>query len=132
LSWNVRQEKMPSPNEGQTTAGQDFVARIRPAGCVLFLVLAVLVAVICLTAGRTPIPDYTPPLSMEEYAQSPAALVQELEDNVFPALPDYTMSAQLQDGTVVITIDSDHFVAGRAAILRYFDEDLVTFQRDVQ
>jgi hypothetical protein len=123
---------MPSPNEGQATAGQDFVARIRPAGCFLFLALAVLVAAICLTAGKSPIPGYTPPLTMEDYASDPAALVQELEDNVIPALPDYTMSAALgEDGTVVVTIDSDHFVAGRAAILRYFDEDLVTFHRDV-
>jgi hypothetical protein len=123
---------MPSPNEGQTTAGQDFVARIRPAGCVLFVVLAVLMVAICLTAGKTPIPGYTPPLTMDEYAQNPAALVQELEDNVFPALPDYTMSAALEGNTVVITIDSDHFVVGRAAILRYFSQDVVTFQRDTQ
>jgi hypothetical protein len=99
---------------------------------VLFLALAVLVGAICLTAGKTPIPGYAPPLTMDEYAQNPAALVQELEDNVFPALPDYTMSAALEGDTVVVTIDSDHFVAGRAAILRYFSQDVLTFQRDTQ
>jgi hypothetical protein len=133
LKLNVRQQKMPQPNEGQTTAGQDFVSRIRPAGCALFLALAVLVGAICLTAGKDPIAGYTPPLTMEDYAADPAALVQELEEHVIPALPDYTMSVALgQDGSVTVTVDSDHFVAARAAILRYFDEDLITFQRDVQ
>ena len=95
----------------------------------LFLILAVLVTWICLTSGRDPIPGYTAPQATEYYAAHPDELAAELEANVFPALPDYTMSADVTDGSVTVTVDSDHFVAGRAAILRYFDESLFTFQR---
>ena len=58
-------------------------------------------------------------------------LAAELETNGFPALPDYTMSAAADDGasTLTVTVDSEHFVAGRAAILRYFDESLFSFER---
>ena len=111
------------------TAGQQFVKAIRPAGCALFLLLAVLVAAICLTSGRNPIPGYQPPQTAEYYAENPASLAAELEENVFPALPEYDMTAAVTGDTVTVTIDSDHFVVGRAAILRYFDESLVTFRR---
>ncbi len=112
------------------TAGQRFVKTIRPAGCVLFIVVAVLVTVICLTSGADPISGYQPPQAMSYYAEHPDALVQELEENVFPALPDYDMQAAVNAaGTVTVTIDTDHFVAARAAILRYFDESLFDFER---
>ena len=111
------------------TAGQQFVKSIRPAGCALFLLLAVLVAAVCLTSGRNPIPGYEPPQTAAYYAEHPDSLAAELSENVFPALPEYDMTAAVTGDTVTVTIDSDHFVVGRAAILRYFDESLVTFQR---
>ena len=122
----------PSPErDPQTTAGQDFLQRIGPAGMALFLILAVLVTWICLTSGRDPIPGYAAPQSTEYYAAHLDELAAELEANVFPALSDYTMSAAVPDGgtAVTVTIDSDHFVAGRAALLRYYDESLFTFER---
>ena len=111
------------------TAGQAFVKSIRPAGMALFLLLAVLVTAICLTSGRDPIPGYRAPETTEYYAAHPDALAAELESNVFPALPEYAMAAEALDNAVAVTIDSDHFVAGRAALLRYFDESLFDFQR---
>ena len=111
------------------TAGQDFVKRIRPAGCVLFIALAVLVTAICLTSGRNPIPGYKAPETTEYYAAHPEELAAELEENVFPALPDYDMTAAAENNAVTVTVDSDHFVVGRAALLRYFDESLLNFQR---
>ncbi len=93
----------------------------------LFLALAVLVTAICLTSGRSPIPGYTPPETTEYYAAHPDALVRELEENVFPALPDYAMTAAVAADGVTVTIDASDFVVGRAAILRYFDGDLITF-----
>ncbi len=122
-------EKKTPEQQNNLTAGQAFVKTIRPAGMALFLLLAVLVTAICLTSGRDPIPGYEAPETTEYYAAHPDALAAELEAHVFPALPEYTMSAQASDGAVAVTIDSDHFVAGRAALLRYFDESLFDFQR---
>ena len=123
--------KKTPEQEPHATAGQAFIQRIGPAGMALFLILAVLVTWICLTTGRDPVPGYAAPQTTEYYAAHLDELAEELETNVFPALPDYTMSAAADDGaaTVTVTIDSEHFVAGRAAILRYFDESLFSFER---
>ena len=110
------------PAEEKLTAGQAFVKSIRPAGCALFLILAVLVAAVCLTAG------YTPP-ERASYENDLSQLVTVLETQVFPKLPEYTMAARLTGDTVTVTIDDAHFVVGRSAILRYFPEDLITFER---
>lgn len=118
-------ESMPEP---KPTAGQTFVKTIRPAGCALFLMLAILVTAVCLTSGRDPIPGYEAPQTMEYYAENPEALVAELETGLFPAL-EYDMTANLTGSTVTVTIEDENFVIGRAAILRYFDESLFTFER---
>lgn len=116
------------PAQEKLTAGQAFVKNIRPAGCALFLILAVLVAALCLTTGRDPIPGYTPP-ERASYEKDLSQLVWVLEEQVFPALPEYEMTAAVTGDTVTVTIDDAHFVVGRAAILRYFPEDLITFER---
>lgn len=118
----------PEPNNVSETAGQQFVKMIRPAGAALFLIVAVLVTMICLTSGRDPIPGYKAPETTEYYAAHPAALVEELENNVFPALPDYDMSAEAAENGVIVSIDSEHYVKGRAAILQYFSVSLFTFE----
>lgn len=118
-------EPMPEP---RPTAGQTFVKNIRPAGCALFLILAILVTAVCLTSGRDPVPGYEAPQAMEYYAKNPEALVSELEANIFPAL-EYDMTASLTGDTVTVTIEDENFVIGRAAILRYFDESLFVFER---
>ena len=102
---------------------------IRPAGCALFLILAVLVTAICLTSGRDPVKGYSAPESTEYYAAHPDDLAAELEEHFFPALPEYEMSAAVTGDAVTVTIDDAHFVVGRAAILRYFDESLFLFER---
>ena len=122
----VNEENRPA--EEKLTAGQSFVKSIRPAGCALFLILAVLVAAVCLTAGRDPIPGYHPP-ERASYENDLSQLVTVLETQVFPKLPEYDMSARLTGDTVTVTIDDAHFVVGRSAILRYFPEDLITFER---
>ncbi len=121
-------EKKPAPAEEKLTAGQSFVRSIRPAGCVLFLVLAVLVGAVCLTAGRDPIPGYTPP-ERASYENDLPQLVSVLEEQVFPKLDDYALRAEVTGDTVTVTVDSGNLAAARAAILRYFPEDLITFER---
>ena len=122
----MNEEKRPA--EEKLTAGQSFVKSIRPAGCALFLILAVLVAAVCLTAGRDPFPGYRPP-ERASYENDLSQLVTVLETQVFPKLPEYDMAARLTGDTVTVTIDDAHFVVGRSAILRYFPEDLITFER---
>ena len=126
----MNEEKPSLPRENHDTAGQAFVRLIRPAGCALFLLLAVLVTAICLTSGRDPIPGYQPPQTEAYYAGHPAELVTELESAVFPALAEkYALSAELSDGGVTVTVERGNFAAARAAILRYFDESLLDFRR---
>lgn len=118
----------PEPNRPHETAGQQFVKSIRPIGAALFIIVAILVTAICLTSGRDPIPGYKAPETTAYYAANPEALVQELEENVFPALPDYDMTASATETGALVTIDSAHFVKGRAAILQYFSVSLFTFE----
>ena len=116
------------PAEEKLTAGQSFVKSIRPAGCALFLIVAVLVAAVCLTAGRDPIPGYTPP-ERASYENDLPALAAVLTEQVFPQLPEYDMTAAVTGDAVTVTVEDGNFAAARAAILRYFPEDLIIFER---
>ena len=116
------------PAEEKLTAGQSFIKSIRPAGCALFLILAVLVTALCLTVGRDPIPGYVPP-ERASYEHDLPVLASVLEEQVFPALPEYEMTAAVTGDTVTVTVEEGNFAAARAAILRYFPEDLITFER---
>lgn len=122
------ENQTPLTPEAPMTAGQSFVKAIRPLGCVMFLGLAILVTAICFTSGRKPIPGYEPPLTTEEYAADLYALETELETNVLPRL-EYDMTAEVTGDAVTVTVENENFVAGRAAILRYFDESLFVFAR---
>ncbi len=121
-----QQNPNPAPYE---TAGQQFVKRIRPAGCVLFLALFVLVTAICFTSGRDPIRGYSAPQSTEYYAAHPDELAAELTENVFPALSAYTMTAEAGERGVTVTVTSGNLAAARSAVLRYFDRSLLEFRQ---
>lgn len=121
-------EEKSAPREEKLTAGQAFVKSIGPAGCVLFLALSVLMVALCFTVGRDPIPGYTPP-ERASYENDLSQLVAVLEQQVFPALPDFDMTAAVTGGTVTVTVLDGSFAAARAAILQYFPKDLITFER---
>ncbi|MCD7792182.1 MAG: hypothetical protein LUG92_02120 [Oscillospiraceae bacterium] len=108
------------------TSGEYLWKRLRPAGCVLVLMLMAAMLAVCFASGREPIEGYTPPQTTEYYAAHPEELVTELETNVFPAL-DAEISAEAGDGTVTVTIESASFASARGAILRYFDKSLFEF-----
>lgn len=101
---------------------------LRPAGCVLVLLLGVMAVYLCFTAGRDPIPGYQPPESTEYYAAHPEELLRELEENVFPRV-DGVLAAETEAGAVAVTIAQEHFVVTRSALLRYFDESLLTLRQ---
>jgi hypothetical protein len=107
-------------------AGQEFVKKIGIFGCIMFILLAVLVTVICFTAGRDPIPGYQSPEPAEYYALHLDKLEAELEENVFPKL-EGVLDSYLKDGRLVVVISREDFAVSRAAILRYFDKSLFEF-----
>ena len=121
----MNEEKRPA--EEKLTAGQSFIRTIRPAGCALFLILAVLVTAVCFTAGRDPIPGYTPP-ERASYENDLSRLVTVLESQVFPELDQYGLTAAVTGDTVTVTVQGN-LAAARSAILHYFPEDLITFER---
>ena len=116
------------PAEEKLTAGQSFVKALRPAGCALFLLLSILGTVLCFTAGRDPIPGYRPP-ERASYEDDLGQLAQVLEQQVFPELPQYGMSARVTGSTVTVTVTGGNLNAARTAILHYFPEELITFER---
>ncbi len=120
------EERRPPAQEEHLTAGQSFVKSIRPLGCALFLIMGILGTVLCFTVGRDPIPGYQPP-ERASYENDLSQLVYVLETQVFPELPDIELSAEVTGDTVTVTVASGNFAVARAAILRYFPEDLIEF-----
>ena len=112
--------------DDSTNMGQQFVKWLRPVGCVLFLAVAVLVTVICFTAGQDPIPGYAAPHDTAYYAQHLDELQAELEDNVFPYLEGIADCKAAGD-TLEVTIAERVFAKTRSAILQYYDLSLFTF-----
>ncbi len=121
------EEKTPRPSEENRSAGQDFIHKIGPWGCALFLGLFILTTALCFTAGSDPIPGYEPPQPEEYYATHPEALMAELEDAVFPQLP-YDMSVGMVGDQVTVYIAAEDLVLGRAALLQTFGHDLLMFE----
>ena len=122
-------EKAPAPEkkpERKDTAGGEFVKKIRPVGCVMFLFILVMFLVICFSAGKDPIPGYEPPNTSEYYAQNLDELVSELEENVFPHI-EGVVSAEVEGDVIVITIEESHFAVSRSAVLNYYDAELFQF-----
>jgi hypothetical protein len=107
-------------------SGQQFVKMLRPLGCVLFLLMAVGVTLICFTAGRDPIPGYAAPEDTAYYAEHLDALQQELETSVFPQLQG-VVGSEITGDQLTVQIDGESFAVTRSAILRYFDESLFLF-----
>ena len=74
-----------------------------------------------------PIKGYTPPHDGTYYAEHLDELADELNGTVL-ALVDPKASAEVTGDKVTVTIPADSFVVTRAAVLRYFDSQLVIFE----
>ncbi len=122
-------ESTSQPKQEKSSAGQDFVKKIGPWGCVLFLCLAILVTAICFTAGANPLPGYEAPRDTAYYALHLEELAAELNENVLPLLDD-PAEASVSGDKVLITVQAQSFVPDRAAILHYFDESLLLFETE--
>ncbi len=111
------------------SAGEDFVRRIRPLGCALFLILAVAVTVLCFTLNNDPVKGYEAPEDTAYYAAHPEALAAELEEHIFPALEGDESAQVTGDGKVLVTLEEAYYYPSRGAILQYFDVSLLEFQQ---
>ena len=114
------EEKRPA------SAGEQFVKRLRPAGCILFLAITVFTVIFCFSSKGLPVKGYSAPETSEYYAQRPEELEKELEDNLIPLL-DGVLSCETEDGKVRIEFDGDKIAAARSHILYYYDSDLFNF-----
>ena len=117
----------PPEREEHEHPGFQIVRWLRPFGSGLVILIFILFLVYAFSTGREPIKGYAPPLDMEYYAEHPDALEDELNTIVLP-LVDPEASAAVTGDIVTVTIPSDSFVQTRAAVLRYFDSQLVQFE----
>lgn len=117
------------PTDGQEpeNPGVQIVRRLRPAGCVLVLLISALMLMFCFTQGKDPIPGYEPPHDAAYYAQHLPELAEELNVHVLPEV-DETASAAADGSTVTVTIDAQRLAVTRAAVLRYYDVSLFVFE----
>ena len=107
--------------------GFQIVRWLRPFGSGLVLLVFILFLVYAFSTGREPIKGYAPPHDGAYYAEHLDALAEELNGTVL-ALVDPEASAGVTGDTVTVTIPPDTFVTTRAAVLRYFDSQLLTFE----
>ena len=118
----------PAPEqEAPEHPGFQIVRWLRPFGSGLVILIFILFLVYAFSSGRAPIKGYTPPHDGAYSAEHLDALADELNDTVLP-LVDPSASAAVTGDTVTVTIGHDSYVTTRAAVLRYFDSKVLTFQ----
>ena len=117
----------PPEREEKEHPGFQIVRWLRPFGSGLVILIFILFLVYAFSTGREPIKGYTPPHDGAYYAEHLDELADELNDTVL-ALVDPKASAEVTGDTVTVTIPTDSFVVTRAAVLRYFDSQLVNFE----
>lgn len=110
--------------EKKESSGEYLFRVLRPAGCLIVLVVLVLFFVTCFTYKRNPVTDYVPPQSAEYYAADPAALAAELNASLLKYLGG---SAAVEDGRVLVTAPADRLESVRSAVCAVFDESLLSF-----
>lgn len=118
----------PTPErEEPEHPGFQIVRWLRPFGSGLVILIFILFLVYALSTGREPIRGYAPPHDGAYYARHLDELASELNDTVLP-LVDPAASAEVTEDTVTVSIPENSYVQTRAAVLRYFDSDLLTFR----
>ena len=108
------------------TTGESFLKMIKPVGAVLCILVTVLFLIMCFTSGKNPVPGYEPPNSSEYYGQNISELKTELEQNLFPHLKGIDNCYE-DNGKICVIISRNDFVPTRAAILRFYDQELFEF-----
>lgn len=110
------------------TAGQEFVKMLKPAGCVIFILVLIGFFAMCFSPSPAPIKGYSVPHDSDYFAGHLDELQAELEKNVFPELTGIE-NCEVSDSVLVITIDSASFDESSSAITYYYREALFDFQK---
>ena len=110
------------------TIGENFLKMVKPIGAVLCILVSILFIVMGFTSGKNPAPGYNPPNSSEYYSQHLSELEIELEQNLFPSLKGIENCYEDNGKICVIIYDKD-FIPTRAAILRFYDQELFEFMQ---
>ena len=108
--------------------GEDFVRKIKPAGCAVFLLISVAFLIMCFTAGGAPIEGYSVPHDSDYYAEHIDELKAELDANVIPQL-DGIESCEVTGDKLTVTIDSSSFDESSGAITHYYRDELFIFKK---
>ena len=109
-------------------AGQEFVKMLKPAGCVIFILVMIGFFAICFKPATHPVEGYEPPHDSEYYAGRLDELQTELEENLFPQL-EGIMGWEQQDGKLVVRIEADDFSDTAGSIVYYYGKDLFVLDK---
>ena len=107
----MENEKDLSNKEFKETAGMQFARAVKPAGCILLLLILIGVLYLCFTSGTDPIPGYEAPQGTEYYSE------------------DGEEDSRVENGKLTVILENESFAVSRSAILRYYEEKLFDFQR---
>ena len=107
--------------------GQAFVKWLRPAGCVLFLGMFILVTALLFTAKGSPVEGYTPTESSQYYAEHLDELRAELEENLLPKLDIAGADIEVRGDRLLITAEAGDLQTLRLAVIHYYDQKLFEF-----
>ena len=121
---------MTSPENNESmTAGQSFVKKIRPIGCVLFLLILVCFLAISFLSGKGNVldtADYTIPETLD--CSDADALGQELSEALLPLLPGNS-EWYVEKGKLHLVFDSTYFPDCRATVLHFYPDCGIQFHR---
>ena len=109
------------------TAGESFVKMLKPAGCILFLLLFVIFLIFCFTA-KAPLEGYVKPQTTEYYLTHLEELEQELETNMFPRLEGIE-DCYVNGDRLTIIISSDDYEESSGIITHYYGKELFDIQK---
>ncbi len=112
-------------------AMNEFLKKIGPAGCALFLGILILFFLMCFTQSKDELKGYEPPRDGAYYSLHLGELTQELRDNVAPLLPGIE-SVTWVDGadSVTVVIQEDRFFPVRRSLHKHFDPELLNLVKE--
>ncbi len=108
--------------------GQEFVKKIGPVGCVIFLLITVGFLIICFKPATHSVEGYEAPHDSDYYAQHIDELKTELEGNFIPLVEGVTGCA-LEGSQVRLSIQEENFPDVVNGITYYYDKELFIFEK---
>ena len=121
------EEQEQQSRQDFVTPGQQWAQRLGILGGIAVLLFSLTLWLTVLASGPEKL-EYSPAWDTAYYAQNPQVLQAELEQSVFPYV-EGVQSCEEQDGKLVITISTRHFISTRAVIINLFDRNLFVFEQ---